>query len=234
MSLPMSPSRSLPPRGSLPCLSLRLTADGGLRGCVAAGSRLHPTQQCHPGHGVRRAAADRARHHPAHSGRTRPRPHASAEGAVAVAVVVRPRAHWTWSGPGGRPPAGLTQAHRPLRQADPWVDDPAAPLPGAGRPVDLAGAGWLRPAAPGPPAGGRAAAGVGGASPARAAVALPGPQGGSRLLCVLGPPAAARNPQGTPLAAQGPLLWAGHSLPAINNKPAKQPRKKQPTATKAA
>ena len=42
-------------------------------------------------------------------------------------------------------------AHRPLRQADPRLDHPTAAPSRPGRAVDLAGAGRLHPAAPGPP-----------------------------------------------------------------------------------
>src|SRR5512133_1768447 len=58
-----------------------------------------------------------------------------------------------------------------------WAGSPRGCAILSSRAVDLAGAGRLRPAAPGPPARLRPAAGVGAAPPARPAVALPGPQG---------------------------------------------------------
>ena len=116
---------------------------------VTAWAGLHPKQQRHPGHGSReprpivrgtiiRVQVDRV---PA---RTRP-----------------PKVLWLWwSGSGRARPgprlAGLYPplrpgAHHPVRQADPRLDDPASPPARAGRPLDLAGAGRLHPAAPGPP-----------------------------------------------------------------------------------
>src|SRR4030095_11142033 len=43
------------------------------------------------------------------------------------------------------------RTHHPVLQAAPRLDHATAPPSRAGRPVDLAGAGRLRPAAPGPP-----------------------------------------------------------------------------------
>src|SRR5215217_632300 len=69
------------------------------------------------------------------------------------------------------------RTHHPVRQANPRLDHPAGAPPRAGGAVDLAGGRRLHPAAPGPRARRRSAAGVGAAPPARAVVALPGPQG---------------------------------------------------------
>src|SRR5215211_4369577 len=55
------------------------------------------------------------------------------------------------------------RTHRPLRQPDPRLDHPAAPPPRPGRPLDLASAGRLRPAAPRPRGRRRPAAAVGAA-----------------------------------------------------------------------
>jgi hypothetical protein len=69
------------------------------------------------------------------------------------------------------------RAHGSVRQADPGLDHPTAAPSRPGRPLDLAGAGRLHPAAPGPPGRRRPTPAVGAAPPARSAVALPGPQG---------------------------------------------------------
>src|SRR5215218_8795414 len=66
------------------------------------------------------------------------------------------------------------RTHRPLRQTDPRLDDPTAAPSRPGRPVDLAGAGRLHPAAPGPPGRQRPAAAVGAAPTSAATLALPG------------------------------------------------------------
>jgi hypothetical protein len=102
----------------------------------------------------------------------------------------------TWSWCGAPTPAASTWSTRQVLQADPGLGHAAAAHARAGRAVDLAGAGLLHPAAPGPPARGRSAAAVGATPPARAAVALPGPPGVLRLLCTLGSPAAAPKPSG--------------------------------------
>jgi hypothetical protein len=126
------------------------------------------------------------------------------------------------------------RAHHPLRQTDPRLGDSSSSLSRAGRAVDLAGAGRLHPAAPGPRARGRSAAGVGAAPTARPAVALPGPQGVSRLRWVVGSPAAAPKPSGrSPGRPKGRRSGPALRHPAIK-KPTKKPRKKRPTTTKAA
>ena len=69
-------------------------------------------------------AADRARHHPPRAGRARPRQDAPAEGAVAV--VGRPRRAQPGPGLAGLHPPVRPGTHRPLRQADPWLDHATA------------------------------------------------------------------------------------------------------------
>jgi DDE superfamily endonuclease len=71
-------------------------------------------------------AADHARHHPPRPGRAGPRSDAPAEGAVAM--VGRPGGLQAGSGPGvaGVHPPVRPGTHRPVRQADPRLDDPAA------------------------------------------------------------------------------------------------------------
>jgi DDE superfamily endonuclease len=116
---------------------------------VQAWSGLHPKQQRHPGHGSRR-----------------PRP--IVRGTILRVQVQRvpartrpPKVLWLWwSGPGELDldlgvadlhPQVRPGTHRQVRQADPRLDDPTAAPSRASRPVDLAGAGRLHPAAPGPP-----------------------------------------------------------------------------------
>src|ERR671911_3228311 len=125
-----------------------------------------------PGSRLPRATPDRAWHHHPRASRTGSRPHAPTQGAVAV--VGRPRHP--------RPGPGLARVHppvrpgtlRPLRQTDPRVDHPAPAHARAGRPLDLAGAGRLHPAAPGPRDRRRPAAAVGAAPTPAAAVTGPG------------------------------------------------------------
>jgi hypothetical protein len=118
---------------------------------VAAWAGLHPKQQRHPGHGT-------------HG--TRP----IVRGTVIRVQVERvpaktrpPKVLWLWwAGSegvqldltlrGGRTSAGSTWSTPLGSPSRPGLDDPAAAASRAGRPVDLAGAGRLHPAAPGPPA----------------------------------------------------------------------------------
>src|SRR5215217_866973 len=65
------------------------------------------------------------------------------------------------------------RTHHPVLQADPWLDDSTAAASRPGRAVDLAGAGRLRPAAPGPRGRQRPAAAVGGGATPAATVTLP-------------------------------------------------------------
>src|SRR5215216_4296468 len=95
-----------------------------------------------------RTPTDRARHHPRCPGRASPGPHPPTQGAVAV--VVRPRRARPGPGLAGLDPPVRPGTHRPVRQADPRLDHPTAPPSRPGRPVDLAGAGRLHPAAPDP------------------------------------------------------------------------------------
>jgi hypothetical protein len=115
---------------------------------------------------------------------------------------------------------------------DPRLDHPAVPPPGAGRPVDLAGAGLIHPAAPGPPGRRRPAAAVGAAPNPAATVAL---SGAAR---VLAPAVRARlagwgaETLGMPARpAQGPLLGTRSGYPAIK-KPTTKPRKKAAKSTR--
>src|SRR5215211_3821024 len=66
------------------------------------------------------------------------------------------------------------RTHRPLLQADARVDHAQTAASRPGRPVDLAGAGRLHPAAPGPPDRLRPAAAVGAAPTPAATVTLSG------------------------------------------------------------
>src|SRR5215218_4043208 len=95
-----------------------------------------------------RTPTDRARHYPPRLGRASPGPHPPTQGAVAV--VVRPRRARPGPGLAGLHPPVRPGTHRQVCQADPRLDDPTAAPSRAGRPVDLAGAGRLHPAAPGP------------------------------------------------------------------------------------
>jgi hypothetical protein len=115
---------------------------------VQAWSKLHPKQQRHPV----MAAEDRARSCAAPSSAwlssvsRLERAHRRCCGCGGLAS-----ANSTWISPGGLYPPVRPGTHRPLRQADPRLDDPAAVPPRTGRPVDLAGAHLLCPAALGPP-----------------------------------------------------------------------------------
>jgi hypothetical protein len=120
---------------------------------------------------LRSAAADRARHHPARPGPAHPRPHPPTQSVVAV--VGRPWAARSGAGVAGVHPQVRPGAHHPVRQADPRLDDPAAAPPRPSRPLDLAGAGRLHPATPGPPARLRPATAMGAAPTPAATVTLP-------------------------------------------------------------
>src|SRR5206468_7755296 len=106
------------------------------------------------------------------------------------------------------------RAHPPLRQTDPRLDHPGPSHARAGRPVDLAGPGRLRPAAPGPRARRRPAAAVGTAPTPAAAVTLPGP---TRVSAATGTAGLASEYTETlralPRPAQGPLLGTCQALP---------------------
>src|SRR6266508_497124 len=107
------------------------------------------------------------------------------------------------------------RAHRPVRQADARLDDAQAEASRAGRPVDLAGAGRLRPAAPGPPGRRRPAAAVGAAPTAAAAVTAAGTARVSAAAVRTGLTskyAETRRP--LPRPAQGPLLGACRAPPS--------------------
>jgi hypothetical protein len=194
----------------------------------AASQTAAPPRPRHPP-----AATDRARHHHPRAGPACPRPHAPAQGAMAV--VGRPCGLRAGSGLGlARVHSQVRPgAHRPVRQADARLDDAQAEASRAGRPLDLAGAGRLRPAAPGPPGRRRPAAAVGAAPTAAAAVTAAGTRGFPRLLCALGSPAStpklAGRSRGRPKGrCSGPAV----RHPAIK-KPATKPRKKPSKAAKA-
>src|SRR5918996_96463 len=172
------------------------------RPCATPGPRPPPT------------TADRAWHRHPRPGRTGPRADPAAQGAVAV--VGRPRGLAAGPRPGlaGVHPHVRPRAYRPVRQADPRLDHPSSPPPRAGRPLDLAGAGHLRPAAPGPRRRRRPAPAVGAAPTPTAPVTGPGPP---RLSAASGPAGHAGKRAETrrmpTRPAQGPLLGTRDPLP---------------------
>lgn len=180
---------------------------------VQAWAGLHPKQHRHPGHG---------------SGGPRP-----IVGGTILRVQVQrvpartrpPKVLWLWwAGPAGCK-LDLDLAwwayirrfdleHRPLRQAAACLDHPAAPHARPGRAVDLAGAGRLHPAAPGPPGRLRPAAAVGAAPTPAATVTLPG---AARVFATVvrtrlaGECAETR--RALPGSPQGPLLGTCRAVP---------------------
>jgi hypothetical protein len=195
-----------------PTTTLAGTDDQYATVTVTAWAGLHPKQHRHPGHGSRgpwpivrgRIVCVQVERVPA---RTRP-----------------PKVLWLWrAGPGRLDLELAWRAYvrrfdlehtvRFCKQTLGWTT-PTAPPSRPGRPVDLAGAGRLHPAAPHPPSRHGRAVAVGATPPARPIVALPGPPGFPRLLCALGSPAAAPKPSGrSPRPAQGPLLRTCQALP---------------------
>jgi hypothetical protein len=181
-----------------------------------------------------RTAADRARHRHPRPGRTGPRAYPPAQGAVAVVGGPRGLAAGSRPGLAGVYPQVRPGTHRPVRQADPRLGHPASPPPRAGRPLDLAGAGRLRPAAPCPRLRWRPAPAVGAAPTPTAPVAGTGP---ARLSAASGPagsPASAPKPAGCPPGRpKGRCSGPATRYPAIK-KPAKKPRKKAAKLPEAA
>jgi hypothetical protein len=211
-----------------PTATLRCQDDQDGTVTVAAWAGLQPKQPRHPGHG---------------SGRPRPLVPGTIPGVPAqrvppgpapqgaVAVVGQPRPARPGSGVAGVPPPVRPGAHGQVRQADPGLDDPTAP---PARPLDLAGAGRLPPAAPGPPAHRRSAAAVGAARPQPHLSPVRVRRGFPRLLCTLGSPATTPKPAGrSPGRPKGRCSGPATRYPAIN-KPANKPHSKPTTATKAA
>ena len=180
---------------------------------VQAWAGLHPKQQRHPGHGTRRPR-------PIVRGtilrvqvQRVPAPHPPAEGAVAV--VGRPGRVRSGSGLAGLHPPVRPGAHRPVCQADPRLDDPAPSHARAGRPLDLAGAGRLHPAAPGPRHRRRPAAAVGTAPTAATAVTAAGAARVSAAAVRTGLASEyAETRRALPRPAQGPLLGTCRASPS--------------------
>ena len=107
-------------------------------------------------------------------------------------------------------------------QADPRLDHPAPSAPRAGRPLDLAGAGRLHPAAPGPRHRRRPAAAVGAAPTAATAVTAAGAARVSAASVRTGLASELRrNPPGAPQA--GPRA-AARDLPCVTRRSRSQPR----------
>jgi DDE superfamily endonuclease len=154
-----------------PTATLATTDDQYGSVTVQAWGGLHPKQQRHPGHGtggprpiVRgtilrvQSSASRLEHD---------RPRCCGCGGPA-------RASWTWIWPGGRMSAGSTWNTPSGSPNRPSAGRPHGRAIRPGRPVDLAGAGRLHPAAPGPPGRRRSAAAVGAAPTPAATLALSG------------------------------------------------------------
>jgi DDE superfamily endonuclease len=179
---------------------------------VHAWAGLHPKQQRHPA----TAAAGR--------GRSCAAPSSVCRWSGSPPRRVRPRCcgcggpaqracSWIWTWPGGPTPAGSTWNTPSGSVSRPLADDSASAPSRPGRPVDLAGADRLRPAAPGPRHRRRSAAAVGAAPTAIAAVTGPGaprvsaPAGHTRLAghC-------AKTLRALPRPAQGPLFGTRHPL----------------------
>jgi hypothetical protein len=179
---------------------------------VKAWTGLHPKQQRHPGHGSRgprpivrgtiiRVQVDRV---PA---RTRP-----------------PKVLWLWWSGSGELDLDLAwQAY--IRRFDrstpsgspsrPRLDDPASPPARASRPLDLAGAGRLHPAAPGPPDRHRRPAAVGAApTPTAAVTTASAPRLSAASRCARLAGRHAETLQSLPRPAQGPALGARDPLPS--------------------
>jgi hypothetical protein len=218
-----------------PTTTLVTTDDQDGTVTVKAWAGLHPKQHRHPA----TAAADH--------GRSCAAPSSASTSSESPPGLVHPR----WGGGGGPAPASSTGAgvarlhwqvrpgaHGQVLQADPGLDHAAAAAPRAGRAVDLAGAGRLHPAAPGPPARGRSAAALGAAPPARAAVALPGPPRGFAPAVHAGVAgcraetlrALARSPQRPPLRPR-PASPGDHQA---HHQAHQEARKKPTRAAKAA
>jgi hypothetical protein len=178
---------------------------------VQAWAGLHPKQQRHPGHGTRG-----------------PRP--IVRGTILRVAVERvpaktrpPKVLWLWwAGPGH---LDLELAWRAIPAGSTWstlsgsasrrsAGRPHGPATRPGRPVDLAGAGLLCAAAPGPRGRLRPAAAVGAAPPTCPAVTATGPQGVS---ATSGRARLAGECteilRALPRPAQGPGLRACHPLP---------------------
>jgi hypothetical protein len=201
---------------------------------VASWTGLHPKQQRHPGHGTRR-----------------PRP--IVRGTVIRVQVERvpartrpPRVLWLWwAGPAGlqldldlawRAYTRRFDLEHTVRFAKqtPRLDHLSSPPPRAGRPLDLAGAGRLRPAAPGPRRRRRPAPAVGAAPTPTAAVTGSGPP---RLSAASGPAGHAGKRAETrrmpTRPAQGPALGARAPLPSgqearQESQGASRPRRRRP------
>src|SRR5215217_900764 len=106
------------------------------------------------------------------------------------------------------------RTHYPLRQTDPRVDDPTPAASRPGRPVDLAGAGRLHLAAPGPPSHRGHAAAVGAApTPAATVTATGAPRVSTAAVRTRLAGCCAETRRMLPRPAQGPSLWVGHPLP---------------------
>jgi hypothetical protein len=198
---------------------------------VTCWAGLHPKQQRHPGHGSRG-----------------PRP--IVRGTIIRVQVERvpartrpPKVLWlwwagpgtsTWTWPGARTSAGSTWNTPSASPNRPRVDHPAPAHARAGRPLDLAGAGRLHPAAPGPRDRLRPTAAVGAAPTPAATVPYRVRRGFPRLLAALGSPATAPKPAGrSPGRPKGSRSGSATRYPAIT-KPATKPRKKATGTAKAA
>ena len=213
-----------------PTATLATTDDQYGSVTVAAWSGLHPKQQRHPGHGTRG-----------------PRP--IVRGTIIRVQVQRvpartrpPKVLWLWwSGPGELDldldlawrayvrRFDLEHTVRFCKQTLGWTM-PATAASRPGRPVDLAGAGRLHPAAPGPPDRRRPAAAVGAAPTPAATVTLSGAAWLSAAVVRTGLAGChAETRRALPRPAQGLLLGTRARYPAI-----KKPRKKPPTTAKAA
>ena len=157
---------------------------------------------------------------------------APAEGAVAV--VGRPWQLRSRSSLAGVCPPVRPETHHPILQADTWVDNAQATPSRAGRPLDLAGAGRLRPAAPGPRCRGRSTAAVGTAPTPAATVALSGaPRVSAAVVCTRLAGCCAEPSGCSPGRPKGCYSGPATRYPAIK-KPTKKPRKEPPTTAKAA
>jgi hypothetical protein len=136
-----------------------------------AATASNPWDQATPAH--------RARHPGPRPGLARPRQDPSAQGAVArLRAPVRPG------------------AHHPLRQADPWLDHAQGAPSRAGRPLDLAGAGRLHPAASGPHDHLRPAAAMGTTPRTEPAQPLPSAPRVPQPRCTVGSPTKSPKPCG--------------------------------------
>src|SRR5215207_2705209 len=112
------------------------------------------------------------------------------------------------------------RAHRPLLQADARVDHAQTAASRPGRPVDLAGAGLLHPAAPGPRDRLRPAAAVGAAPTPAATVTLSGAAWFSAAVVHTGLAGChAETRRALPRPAQGPLLGTCRAVPGDQEAP---------------